>query len=233
MKKISKEQVFEKSITDSSIIQIEKKEAIKKQNYFFEHKNPIEFYEICEDFILNNYNRKLHCGGYLNIAKKIDEDLIIHRIDDEKDYASSIHVCFPSGWYPEEKIGKSFIEIHQPVPMNLKNSKKLVEAIVYGGIFERFVWSVVYEKKYNFHPKLNNKKFNKNEPEIFVKVERQVTVGFPEKNFCLFILRQYLIEEKQLDKKRLAESIRNMTEEQKEYKSLQNFQEIIDYLDPQ
>lgn len=75
-----------------------------------------------------------------------NEDFLIHRIDDQKDYLSSVHVCFPSHWYPEDKIGKSFNEIHQPVPMNLKNSDKLVRAMVNGGIFERFVWSIVYEK---------------------------------------------------------------------------------------
>jgi len=128
---------------------------------------------------------------------------------------SSAHVCFPSSWYPEEKIGKSFYEIHSPVPMNLKNSFKLVNAIIKGGIFERFVWSVVYENKYNFHPNLKHKKFNKEKPELFIKVERQVTVGFPEQNFCLFILRQYLIDQNEIDNKSLANSIKNMTEDQK------------------
>jgi len=62
---------------------------------------------------------------------------------------------------------------------------------------------------------LIHKKFDENNPEVNIKVERQVTVGFPKNNFCLFILRQYLIEEKDIDKKLLSMSIENMTPEQK------------------
>jgi hypothetical protein len=231
LKKISKDQVFEKNKIESSFLQKEKKEAIKNQNYFLEYNNPPEFYEICGAFILKNYGENLYSKDYLDIAKEIDEDLIIHRIDKDRDYTSSLHICFPSHWWPEDKIGKSFTEIHMSVPMNLNNSKKLVEAIIYGGIFERFVWSVVYENKYNFHPKLNNKKFEENKPEVLVKVERQVTVGFPEKSFCLFILRQYLIQEKDIDKKSLVDSIKNMTPDQRKYKSLENITPLISYLE--
>lgn len=231
LKRISSEQVFEKNKLESASLQKEKKEALANQRYFLEHNNPQEFYEVCEDFILKNYNQNLNSKNYLDIAKEIDEDLIIHRIDKNKDYTSSIHVCFPSSWLPEDKIGRSFTEVHMPVPMNLNNSKKLVEAIIYGGMFERFVWSLVYENKYNFHPKLNNKKFEESAPEVLIKVERQVTVGFPEKSFCLFILRQYLIQEKNIDKKSLINSIKNMTFEQRKYKSLENMESIVQYLE--
>jgi hypothetical protein len=221
LKKINVDNIFEKNYNnDSFLIQREKKEALENQKYFFEYNNPSFFYEICEDFIKKNYPRKLQSNKYLDIAKEIDEDLIIHRIENNKDYTSSIHVCFPSHWLPEEKIGKSFDQIHQPVPMNLKNSSKLVGAIINNGIFERFVWSVIYEKKYNSHPRFESKKFNKNKPEFYVKVERQITVGFPEHQFCLFILRQYIIEEKDIDKKSLLNSIKSMEDNHKKYKSL-------------
>jgi hypothetical protein len=231
LKKIPKEEVFEVDKKESEEIQKEKKQAIKSQNYFLEHNNQQKFYEICEEFILNNYNGTLKSKKYLDIAKEIDEDLMIHRIDGEKDYTSSIHVCFPSHWYPENKIGRSFKETHSVVPMNLNNSKKLVEAIINGGIFERFVWSIIYEKKYNFHPDKKHKEFDILNPQVLIKVERQVTVGFPEHNFCLFILRQYLIEEKHIDKKLLSDSIRGMTPEQRSYKSLENYETIINYLE--
>lgn len=230
LKKIEKEKIFEKCTKETKKIQIEKKLAIKNQKYFFEKNNPSEYYDICEKFILENYPRKLNSKSYLDIAKEIDEDLIIHRANNEKDYTSSMHVCFPSNWYPENKIGKSFLQTHSNVPMNLQNSFKIVDAIINNNFFERFVWSVVYENKYNFHPDLKHKKFDKNKPEVFVKVERQVTIGFPKNNFCLFILRQYLINEDELDKKSLAKSIENMNEEQKKYKSLKNPQDLLNYL---
>lgn len=230
LKKLQINEVFEKNSTDRESIQIEKKEALKNQKYFFEYNTPTEFYAICEKFILDNYPITLKSNNYSDIAKEVEEDFIIHRIENDQDYMSSAHICFPSHWLPEEKIGKSFNEIHHPVPMNLKNSKKLVEAVIYSGIFERFVWSVVYEKKYNNHPRFISKKFDKNNPEVHIKIERQVTVPFPEHHFCLFILRQYLIEEKDIDKQLLSNSIESMNNEQRKYKGLQDCKDLTDYL---
>jgi hypothetical protein len=230
LNKISELDVFEKDTSDSDNILVEKKEALLNQNVFFECDHDPLHYEICEDWILKNYPRRLIGKKYLDIAKETEEDFLIHRIKEDKDYLSSAHVCFASHWKPEDKIGKSFDEIHSPVPMNLKNSKKLVHAMIHNGIFERFVWSIVYDNKYNFHPRFNHKKFDKEKPEIFIKIERQVTVGFSEHNFCLFILRQYLVEEKDIDKKILTSIIESMTPEQKKYKGLAEAEELICFL---
>jgi hypothetical protein len=230
LKKLKNCEVFEKDHSDSYLVQEEKKEALSNQKYFFEHDNDPEFYEICSKFILENYHFPLKSKSYLDIAKETDEDFIIHRIKDNKDWMCSAHVCFASHWLPEDKIGTNFDQIHKPVPMNLKNSKKIVEAMIYSGAFERFVWSVIYEKKYNFHPRFPKVKFDKNNPRVFVKVERQVSVAFPEKDFCLFILRQYVIDEKDLDKKSLVNSIKNMNSEQKKYKDLENCEDLLNYL---
>jgi len=230
LKKVSKSEVFETNREESQRIQDEKQEGLKNQKYFFESQNEPRFYEICEEFILQNYPIKLKSSKYLDIAKEIDEDLIIHRIDQDRDYMCSAHVVFASHWLPEKKIGTSFEEIHKPVPMNLKNSKKLVEAIINNGMFERFVWSVVYEDKYNFHPRFPEKKFDPNEPKVLIKVERQVTVGFTKEKFCLFLLRQYIIKEENIDKKLLVKAIEGMDEQQKEYKGLVNCSNLINYL---
>lgn len=230
LKKISPEEVFEKNIFESEKIQIEKKDSLENQRCFFEHNVDEEMYNISADFILKYYPRPLISRNYHDIVKEADEDFLIHRIDKEKDYLCSAHVCFASHWLPENKIGLSFEEIHKPVPMNLKNSSKLIYAAVHGGIFERFVWSVIHEERYNFHPRLSYKEFDKNNPKVLIKVERQVTVGFPEKNFCLFVLRQYLIHEKDIDKNALVNAIEKMTVEQKAYKGLNNSVDLINHL---
>jgi hypothetical protein len=231
LKKIDKNQVFETNNDDKIHIQKEKVVALENQEYFYEYNNTPEMYKICEEFIKKYCPKKFtEDDDYFSIAKKLNEDFLIHRIHKDKDFLSSAHVVFASHWNPKDKIGKSFDEIHSPVPMNLKNSKKLVEAMIYGGNFERFVWSVVYEKKYNFHPSLESKKFDIKNPEVYIKIERQVTVGFPENDFCLFILRQYLIEEKDIDKKSLKIAIENMTNEQKKYKSLEDCENLLKYL---
>jgi len=230
LRKLNPEEVFEKDKSDSQTLRIEKEEALLNQNYFMESDQDPKIYDACAEWIRKFYPSRLKSDNYLDVAKETEEDFLIHRMNSEKDWLSSAHVCFASHWLPEDKIGKSFEQIHMPVPMNLKNSKKLVEAMIHGGIFERFVWSVVYDNRYNFHPRLPYKKFNKNNPEVLIKVERQVTVGFSEQNFCLFILRQYLIQEKDLDKKTLAGVIESMTPEQKRYKGLENCSDLVEYL---
>ena len=230
LKKIQSNQVFESDRSDSILIQEEKRFAMARQIFFLEHEISEEIYEDCEKFILDNYPVKLEGRKYSDIAKEIDEDLIIHRSTDNRNWMASGHVCLPSGWDPSQKIGMSFDELHTPVPMSLKNSDKIVNAIINAGIFERYLWSVVHEKKYNYHPIFEFKKFDKNNPELFVKIERQVTVGFPDKGFCLFILRQYLIDEKDIDKKSLIKTISNMTTEQKKYKGLEDSDDLLDYL---
>ena len=230
LKRLEPVDVFEKDESDLEAIRAEKAEALLNQNYFMEHENDPAIYEVCEKWILEHYPRPLKGKNYLEIAKETEEDFLIHRIDGERDWLSSAHICFASHWRPEDKIGTSFNQIHQPVPMNLKNSQKLVHAMIHAGIFERFVWSVVHDERYNFHPRLPYSKFNKNEPKVLVKVERQVTVGFSEQNFCLFILRQYLIREEDLDKRALADVIDAMTPDQKKYKGLDECSDLLAYL---
>lgn len=230
LRKIEEHEVFEKDCSDLDSIMREKEEALRNQNYFVEADHDPSIYEVCADWISKNYPRTLSSKDYFEIAKETPEDFLIHRIDGEKDWLSSAHLCFASHWKPEDKIGKSFEEIHQPVPMNLKNSGKLIRAAVSAGIFERFVWSVVHDEKYNFHPRLPYSKFDPSNPKVLVKVERQVTVAFPENEFCLFVLRQYLIKEDQLDKPLLADVIDKMTPEQKRYKGLEDCGPLLMYL---
>lgn len=230
LKKIGPNEVFEKDSSDSARIMEEKSDALANQTYFLEHDNDPIFYKVAAEWILKNYPRNLSQSDYLGIAKETEEDFLIHRIKGDRDWLSSAHVCFASHWLPEEKIGKSFEEIHRPVPMNLKNSRKLAETAARAGIFERFVWSVVHNDRYNFHPRLPYSKFDKVNPVVLVKVERQVTVAFPEHDFCLFILRQYLIPEEQIDKPALANSIENMKPEEKAYKGLSDCGNLLEYL---
>lgn len=230
LRKLKEDEVFERDCSDLDLVMDEKAEALGNQKYFMEHDHDPSIYGVCEEWISKNYPRPLAGRDYMEIAREVPEDFLIHRLVGERDWLSSAHVCFASHWLPEEKIGRSFDEIHQPVPMSLKNSAKLVHAMVHGGIFERFVWSVVYEEKYNFHPRFSHNAFDPSNPKVLVKAERQVTVGFPERGFCLFVLRQYLIREDRLDKARLAEVIEAMTDDQRRYKGLSDCGSLLRYL---
>ena len=53
---------------------------------------------------------------------------------------------------------------------------------------------------------------------------------FSCEQFCLFALRQYIINEEDIDKKLLVKAIEGMDEEQKKYKGLTDCHELLDYL---
>ena len=192
-----------------------------------------EIYAAVCGFLVEHYPTPLELPhDFRSIAMQIREDLVIHRLDETRDWMAVGHVCSPSGWRPERKIGRPLAEIHAPVAgMDLRNSRKLVESMIYSGPFERYVWSILFEGRMNGHPSRPKKPFDPADPQVWVKVERQVTVGFPEHQAALFILAQSLIPEPEIDKPALVRGLRQMTHDQRGYKCLATcFDPLVEYL---
>lgn len=217
LKKIGEEPVF--IFNDTFDYSEEKKQAIQKNKCFFEHEINDETYEVICNFISSQ--AKINKSSFENMAMNLQEDVAIHKVSKEKDWLASCHICFPSGWYPEEKIGKSFDEIHKPIPgMNLKNSSAIVKSMVTNGPFVRFVWGICHERKLSKHPSIPPKEFDPKDPKVWVKVERQVTVGFKEVDATLFVIRQEIIEPEEIDYKSLYKTCSGMTQDQRSYKRI-------------
>lgn len=204
-----------------------------RQKYIAEATRRVEFIHDCDKeiiYTITNFIKDqaewVEAYSLFSIAFQIQEDIAIHRIKDGKDWLAYANICFPSSWRPEEKIGRSFAEIHAPVAgMNLSNSYKLAEAASQRGPFKRFVWSPIFEYKINFHPDNPKKKFDPDNPFIKVKVERQITWPFPELNCFLFIIRQYIVDP---ILPALYDACLGMTDEQKRYKEIDD--NFLNYL---
>lgn len=234
LKRIGKEDVFQPTLDDMWYYREQKKEAVKHQCVYVEKHCSDEIKKDVIFFINDYYPHALAQPHILSVmAMQIQEDLIIHRMDDERDWMALGHICFPSGWEPQYKVGKPLAQIHAPIPgMRLDNSRKLVEAMTTAGPFERFVWSVIFEDRINGHPRKAKKNFDPDNPEVWVKVERQVTVPFPEHRAALFVLRQYILEERELDKPALAKALKEMTPEQRSYKGVErHFDDLVNHLE--
>lgn len=221
LKKVSQDNVFLPSSDKSRFLE-QKKLSLQTQKCFLEHQMDDSVYDAACQFIVKNYPDKLdEPYNFCNLAIQIQEDLAIHRISDDSDWLAATHICYPSGWSPEEKIGKNFNEIHEPIPgMNLSNSRKLIEASIYHGPYERFVWGLIYEDELNYHPSIQRKQFDPENPFFLLKVERQIMAGLPEQKAMLFVLRQFLIPESEVDKTALHKAITGMTPEQRAYKNI-------------
>ena len=79
--------------------------------------------------------------------QKFECDLAVMRAEGEKqdfrDWLASIHLCAPSHWAAEDKIGLPFTAIHAPIPHIEKvnaAAESLVRAMIHRGPYVRFVW---------------------------------------------------------------------------------------------
>ena len=156
-----------------------------------------------------------------------------------KDRLASLHLCSPSHWAAEDKIGKSFFAIHEPIPgvekLN-RASKAIVDAMIHKGPYVRFVWGFATDHRLNHHPiapdgfshqEWHGRSFaNDRDPSPFLmRLERQVVWGLPDVDASLFFIRVYFIEGNELrshphERDLLVGAIRSMTPESLKYKGL-------------
>ncbi len=64
-------------------------------------------------------------------------------------------VCLPSGWAPEEKVGRHFAQVHAPVADNqllLTASEHLARLVTGSDRWERFVWTITRHPRLHAHP---------------------------------------------------------------------------------
>jgi dimethylamine monooxygenase subunit A len=127
------------------------------------------------------------------LALQIPEDFSIWTCDEADDWMAYVSVCLPNHWAPEDKIGRNFFAVHEPVaesaPM-LRSSKQLVQGMIQRGPFVRFAWGVATDTTLNHHPlEPVGRRFDSARPELYVRVERQTLHGFPRENFSFFTIR--------------------------------------------
>ncbi len=201
-----------------------------------------EYFDAHNSSLLYDYR-----DGLDAIVSQIPEDVAIWRKDNTKEYLDTIHLCAPNHWDPREKVQKNFNEVHAPVG-NWQESlapkaQALVESMIHKGPFERFAWGLATDQRLNHHPSPKQgtdlaewagRSFDPNNPELFLRVERQVLLPFSDLGLSLFLIRTYFYEAKNLEhqeREALISALLSMTPETLRYKGLaQDQAQIIDYL---
>ncbi len=158
----------------------------------------------------------------------VQEDVAIVAWDGTRDWTAYIHVCSPSHWAPESKIGNSFVQVHAPVPGFEKinpASAGLVQGIIHRGPFVRFVWTLTDDIELNHHP-VHAKSPMFTGKDFWLRYERQVMLGLPEVNASIFLIRvgfvsQEKIREDETVLTALRETLHGMTPDIRVYKGLQ------------
>ncbi|MGB0767890.1 MAG: heme-dependent oxidative N-demethylase subunit alpha family protein [Phycisphaeraceae bacterium] len=168
------------------------------------------------------------------IALSIQADMAVLQLDERGgNRLSYLHVAMPSGWSPEEKIGRPFDVVHMPVPhiepINAKQDAiaKLMVNATRGAV--RFAWTITDDAALNHHPK-RDRSIEHPTPlsdhpagEPLLRVERQVIWGFPKHRAALFLIRTYLYPFDGLGggvRSSLARAVSGMTEASLRYKDM-------------
>lgn len=234
LKKISTEEIFTGSSAERQSLIDEKQRIPSDQIWHVERDCPSPLKRDVLHFLKSSAPDSIpNTSSLRELAPHIAEDFVIHRKRGEKDFMSFGAVMLPTGWSPDEKIGQSFREIHTPIPaMDLSQSEALVDAMIGSGPFERYVWGVRFSDRKNDHPDQPRIPWNAETPRVFVKLERQVTVGFPEHAATLFLIRQSLISPEEIDRAALAKTLRGMSDAQLSYKGiLQEIDGVLNWLE--
>lgn len=168
------------------------------------------------------------------IARALQEDLVVmHEGVEGAGRALLLHVSFPSGWRPEALIGTDFLHIHQPVPSfpgkepeaAAAASVSMMRSMIERGPYVRFVWTVRADDALDHHPDVGGRLPWREDSAGYLRLERQLTLPFPEVGASLFIIRPYLrafaslsAEEKAI----LRTAVVEMPEQFKSYKGIPN-----------
>ena len=176
------------------------------------------------------------------LASQICEDIALVNFDPASgaDYLSMLHLCAAAHWSPADKIGQNFMNVHVPVPHIEKinsNAKQFVEVMIKKGPFVRFAWGFSSDTRLNHHPEpppgvsldqwLGRSYTDPSKDKIYVRVERQTTLGFPEHNMALFTIRPTYLDEELLKANpeltsNLISAITSMSEHSRRYKGLKD-----------
>ena len=161
------------------------------------------------------------------LSLAIGEDIAIVEIDsDGNDRNALMSIAAPSRWAPEEKIGRSFVATHTPVPnmeKTLAVAAKLQQMLLERGPFVRFTWGISTTPALDTHPSVMEPPYAGG--DAWLRTERQVIRRIPEHQAFLFTIRVMVeplsdIRKSITDASALAAALRSMDDKSRIYKSV-------------
>ena len=168
------------------------------------------------------------------LSLAIGEDIAIVEIDsDGNDRNALMSIAAPSRWAPEEKIGRSFVATHTPVPnmeKTLAVAAKLQQMLLERGPFVRFTWGISTTPALDTHPSVTEPPYAGG--DAWLRTERQVIRRIPEHQAFLFTIRVMVeplsdIRKSITDASALAAALRSMDEKSRIYKSVDGHVDVL------
>jgi len=154
------------------------------------------------------------------------------------------HLCFPNAWCLDDKIGKSFLGIHHPVPLFAqylgRSTSLLLERLKVGRPVWRVNWSIKGTNRLNHMPRFSYEEEQAAQDftvenigeHCFLRLERQTLSRLPLTSGILFTIRTYqapiatVIHNAEYVR-RIAGVVRTMPEELLHYKSIATYKDVL------
>lgn len=172
------------------------------------------------------------------LASQVQEDLaVVCRGSDGANWLSAIHLCYPNHWAAEDKICKDFALVHAPVAGMEKINQRasaIVNTMIAREPMVRFAWGLSTDTRLNHHPQpplgisleqWQGREFNIDNPQLYLRIERQTIWGLPEYQAALFTIRTYFrdcraIKQDAVLRPKLVAALDSMTADSLVYKGL-------------
>lgn len=177
------------------------------------------------------------------LLSQVPEDMAVVLLPEgEADSNIALHITAPSNWIPAEKIGRSFLETHEPVPHFEKiarASDSLLRTMVLRPPFVRFNWGIEFTDRLNLHPEapptIGRTLDNTAPCPFYLRLERQVLWGLKDISVLLFSIRIYTVPVTELspfEREMLLQTLLSMPAESRVYKSFPpaTFDAVTDWL---
>ncbi len=186
------------------------------------------------------------------LGRQMQEDLLIMAEDGAAGTPLVAgQLCFAAGWCLDDKLGRSFLAIHEPVPSFAgqigRSADLLMQRLKPGHPTGRVGWSITTSPALNHAPALRQREradTSAIEPAIagercYLRLERQTFSRLPRTRGVLFTIHTYvaplarvLAEEHPARALRLAAVLRTMPEPLLRYKGIDRFHApLLAYLD--
>jgi hypothetical protein len=188
------------------------------------------------------------------LGRQMQEDLLIMAEDAARGTPLIAgQLCFGAGWCLDDKLGQSFLAIHDPVPLFGerigRSADLLMQRLKPGHPVARLNWSMSASPTLNHAPALAHLRRDAHlgvDPanageRCHLRVERQTLSRLPETRGILFTIHTYVTPiadvisaEPQARAQRIAGVLRTMPESLQRYKGIDRFRDpLLAYLDNQ
>ena len=176
----------------------------------------------------DDYQLFTECNNVKELGLAIEDDVVIMH----NGKLEACFVAFPSSWNAGEKVGKSLVELHEPIADNealLRASDGIMRAMTSGQSYHRYTWGISSLNGYSNHPLYEKPEFDSLDNLTF-RVEHERTATVTEGTTAVFLIHVDIYPLKEVlktDFGLIKEAIDSMSESVLEYKNLVKVKELM------